>query len=68
MAAPRRLAALLTDLGLTASNGEAKRKLAESAVRLDGEVVSDPALLVLPDEGQTLRISLGKKRHALVRR
>lgn len=63
-----RLAALLTDLGLTASNGEAKRKLAESAVRLDGEVVSDPALLVLPDEGQTLRISLGKKRHALVRR
>lgn len=63
-----RLAALLTDLGLTASNGEAKRKLAEGAVKLDGETVSDPALLVMPADGQTLRLSLGKKRHALVRR
>lgn len=63
-----RLAALLTDLGLTASNGEAKRKLAEGAVKLEGETVSDPAQLVLPDEGQTLRLSLGKKRHALVTR
>lgn len=63
-----RLAALLTEVGLTASGGEAKRKLAEGAVKLDGETVSDPALLVLPDEGQTLRLSLGKKRHALVTR
>ncbi len=63
-----RLAALLTALGLTASGGEAKRKLAEGAVKLDGETVSDPAQLVLPDEGQTLRLSLGKKRHALVTR
>jgi tyrosyl-tRNA synthetase len=63
-----RLAALLTELGLTASNGEAKRKLAEGAVKLEGETVSDPAQLVLPDEGQTLRLSLGKKRHALVTR
>ncbi|MBA4165431.1 MAG: tyrosine--tRNA ligase [Erythrobacter sp.] len=63
-----RLAALLTALGLTASGGEAKRKLGEGAVRLEGETVSDPALLVLPDAGQTLRLSLGKKRHALVTR
>ncbi|MBU7579755.1 MAG: RNA-binding S4 domain-containing protein, partial [Porphyrobacter sp.] len=63
-----RLAALLTGVGLTASGGEAKRKLAEGAVKLDGETVTDPAQLVLPDEGQTLRISLGKKRHALVTR
>jgi tyrosyl-tRNA synthetase len=63
-----RLAALLTELGLTASGGEAKRKLAEGAVKLDGETVTDPALLVLPAEGQTLRLSLGKKRHALVHR
>ena len=63
-----RLAALLTALGLTASGGEAKRKLAEGAVKLEGETVSDPAQLVLPDEGQTLRLSLGKKRHALVTR
>ena len=63
-----RLAALLTDLGLTASNGEAKRKLAEGAVKLEGETVSDAALLVLPPEGETWRLSLGKKRHALVTR
>jgi tyrosyl-tRNA synthetase len=63
-----RLAALLTALGLTASGGEAKRKLAEGAVKLEGETVTDPALLVLPAEGQTLRLSLGKKRHALVQR
>jgi tyrosyl-tRNA synthetase len=63
-----RLAALLTDVGLTASNGEAKRKLAEGAVKLEGETVTDPGLLVLPGEGETLRLSLGKKRHALVKR
>jgi tyrosyl-tRNA synthetase len=62
------LAALLTATGLTASNGEAKRKLAEGAVKLDGEAVSDPTLLVQPAEGETLRLSLGKKRHALVQR
>jgi tyrosyl-tRNA synthetase len=63
-----RLAALLTEVGFTASGGEAKRKLAEGAVKLDGATVTDPALLVLPEEGTTLRLSLGKKRHALVRR
>ncbi|MFN3863504.1 MAG: tyrosine--tRNA ligase [Erythrobacter sp.] len=63
-----RIAALLTDIGLTASNGEAKRKLAEGAVKLEGETITDPAHLVLPQEGETLRLSLGKKRHALVRR
>lgn len=63
-----RIAALLTEIGLTASNGEAKRKLTEGAVKLEGEPVSDPAYLVLPAEGQTMRLSLGKKRHALVTR
>jgi len=63
-----RLAALLTAIGLTASGGEAKRKLAEGAVKLDGQTVTDPAQLILPAEDETLRLSLGKKRHALVRR
>ncbi|GAB4485677.1 MAG: tyrosine--tRNA ligase [Erythrobacter tepidarius] len=63
-----RIAALLTNIGLTASNGEAKRKIAEGAVRLEGETITDPAHLVLPGEGETLRLSLGKKRHALVKR
>ncbi|MDZ4139836.1 MAG: tyrosine--tRNA ligase [Erythrobacter sp.] len=61
-----RIAALLTELGLTASNGEAKRKLAEGAVKLDGATITDPAFLVQPSHGETFRISLGRKRHALV--
>jgi tyrosyl-tRNA synthetase len=61
-----RIAALLTAIGLTASGGESKRKLAEGAVKLEGETITDPAHLVLPTEGQTMRLSLGKKRHALV--
>lgn len=63
-----RIAALLTAIGLASSGGEAKRKLAEGAVKLEGETITDPAHLVLPADGQTLRLSLGKKRHALVHR
>jgi len=63
-----RIGAVLTELGFTASNGEAKRKLAEGAVKLDGETVNDPGFLVLPDAGASLRLSLGKKKHALVTR
>jgi len=53
--------AALTGLGFCASNGEAKRKIAEGAVRLNDEVVSDPASVVT--EG---KLSLGKKRHGLL--
>lgn len=63
-----RIAAVLTELGFTASGGEAKRKLAEGAVKLDGEVIADPAFLVLPAETGALRLSLGKKKHALISR
>ncbi|HEY8622929.1 MAG TPA: tyrosine--tRNA ligase [Casimicrobiaceae bacterium] len=55
----------LTALGFTASNGEAKRKIAEGAVRLDDVVVNDPGLMV-GDEKQPVKLSLGKKRHALL--
>jgi tyrosyl-tRNA synthetase len=57
--------AALTGLGFCASNGEAKRKIAEGAVRLDDVTVNDPALLLTVDE-QPLKLSLGKKRHALL--
>jgi tyrosyl-tRNA synthetase len=63
-----RIGAVLTELGFTASGGEAKRKLAEGAVKLDGETVKDPGLVVLPEAGANLRLSLGKKKHALVTR
>jgi tyrosyl-tRNA synthetase len=51
----------LTAIGFTASNGEAKRKIAEGAVRLDDAVVNDPGLTVTGG-----KLSLGKKRHGLL--
>ena len=62
-----RIGAALTELGFTASNGEAKRKLAEGAVKLDGETISDPGHLVALPTGQQARLSLGKKKHAIIR-
>ena len=63
-----RLAAVLTEIGFTASNGEAKRKLAEGAVRIDGEAVNDPGLLLAPAEGEAFKLSLGKKKHGIITR
>jgi tyrosyl-tRNA synthetase len=63
-----RIGALLTAIGFTQSNGEAKRKIAEGAVKLDDELVGDPGMLVLPAQGETLKLSLGKKKHGLVTR
>ena len=55
----------LTAIGFTSSNGEAKRKVAEGAVRLDDVTVNDPGLLLTPAE-EPLKLSLGKKRHGLL--
>jgi tyrosyl-tRNA synthetase len=59
------IAHALTALGFTPSNKEAKRKIAEGAVRLDDVAVSDAGLIVSARE-QPLKLSLGKKRHALL--
>jgi tyrosyl-tRNA synthetase len=55
----------LTALGFTPSNKEAKRKIAEGAVRLDDQPVSDPGLTI-EVTGEPVKISLGKKRHGLL--
>jgi tyrosyl-tRNA synthetase len=59
------LANALTAVGFTPSNKEAKRKVAEGAVRIDDQLVSDPGLMLTAGE-QPLKLSLGKKRHALL--
>ena len=59
------VAQALTALGFTSSNGEAKRKIAEGAVRLDDVTVNDPGLMLAPSD-DPLKLSLGKKRHALL--
>jgi len=58
----------LTILGFAASNGEARRKIAEGAVRLNGVAISDPSFLITLEEGEPLKLSLGKKRHAILTR
>ena len=58
------IVAALTGLGFAASNGEARRKIGEGAVRLDGVAVTDPALVVTVDA--PVKLSLGKKRHGLL--
>ncbi|MDQ3482976.1 MAG: tyrosine--tRNA ligase [Pseudomonadota bacterium] len=55
----------LTQLGFTPSNKEAKRKIAEGAVRLNDEPVSDSGLMV-EVSGDPVKLSLGKKRHGLL--
>ncbi len=59
------IAHALTALGFTPSNKEAKRKIAEGAVRLDDVTVNDPGLTLIAG-GEPLKLSLGKKRHALL--
>ena len=62
-----RLGAACTEIGFTASNGEAKRKIAEGAVRLDDEAVTDPGFLIELAAGEERKLSLGKKRHGVLR-
>ena len=57
--------AALTALGFCASNGEAKRKIAEGAVRFDDVTVNDPGMMLAPGD-QPLKLSLGKKKHGLL--
>jgi tyrosyl-tRNA synthetase len=63
-----RLGAALTAIGFTASNGEAKRKIAEGAVRIDDQPVSDPAFLIERPAGGTGKLSFGRKKHGILRR
>jgi tyrosyl-tRNA synthetase len=49
-------------LGFAASNKEARRKLGEGAIRVNGAVVNDPALLLAAGD----KVSFGAKKHGLV--
>jgi len=63
-----RIGALLTAIGFTASNGEAKRKIAEGAVKLDDVTITEAGHLVAPAQGEQFKLSLGKKKHGIVAR
>ena len=61
------IVAACTALGFTASNGEAKRKVAEGAVKLDDQRIDDPRHQVMLSDGESMRLSVGKKRHGVLR-
>lgn len=56
----------LVSLGFCASNNEAKRKIAEGAVKIGGAVVSDPLARITPSTDD-IPVQLGSKRHGLAR-
>jgi tyrosyl-tRNA synthetase len=62
-----RLGAACHAVGFAASNAEAKRKIAEGAVRIDDQPVADPAFLIELAAGEQRKLSMGRKRHAILR-
>jgi tyrosyl-tRNA synthetase len=52
----------LIALGFAASNGEVKRKLGEGAIRVNGDVVREPAHAVAAGD----KVSFGAKKHGLI--
>ncbi|MCL6682465.1 tyrosine--tRNA ligase [Sphingomonas alba] len=61
------IVSILIGLGFVDSKGEARRKIDEGAVRVNGEVVKDPMAVVATAE-EPVKISLGKKKHGLLTR
>ncbi|MGA9582679.1 MAG: tyrosine--tRNA ligase [Allosphingosinicella sp.] len=55
----------LVGLGFVTSKAEARRKIAEGAVRADGEVIREPDFR-LHLGSAPLKVSLGKKKHGMV--
>ena len=55
---------VLVMIGFVSSGKEAKRNIAEGAVRINDEVITDPNFNLLSLEKKRIKISLGKKRHA----
>ncbi|SEH82648.1 tyrosine--tRNA ligase [Paracoccus alkenifer] len=59
---------MLAQTGLTASGKEAKRLIAEGGLRLNNDPVTDPQrLLTAAEVGDGMKISLGKKKHRMLR-
>jgi tyrosyl-tRNA synthetase len=61
---------LMTTLGASTSNGEARRLVEQGAVRVNNAVVDDAARMVGPDDlagATTVVLRAGRKRHFLAR-
>jgi len=58
--------ALFVQAGLAGSGKEAKRLFAEGGARINDEIVTEPRLMTLEEIAPGLKLTAGKKRHALV--
>jgi len=59
---------LIVQSGLAKSGKEAKRLIADAGARMNDEVLTDATLMVSTDDlRNTVKLSVGKKRHVLVR-
>ena len=57
----------LTLAGITASNKEAKRLIAEGGLKLDNEVIADPQMMITAQIiGAGAKLSVGKKKHRML--
>lgn len=61
------LAEALLRAGLVESKGEARRLMAGGGARLEGEPVDETTPPIGCEAGRTIRLSAGRKRHALIR-
>jgi tyrosyl-tRNA synthetase len=59
--------ALFVQAGLAASGKEARRLFSDGGARINDEVVTEPRLLTLDEVRGGLKLTAGRKRHALVR-
>jgi tyrosyl-tRNA synthetase len=64
-----RVTAAFTRAELVASNGEAKRHIAAGALKVNDETVTDEAMTLTSSHLRdgVIKLSLGKKRHALIK-
>jgi tyrosyl-tRNA synthetase len=67
IAAPTRVVDILAAAGLTASKGEARRKIAEEGVKIDGEKLSNGEASLSPDDLPVV-LSVGKRKFVRVER
>ncbi len=58
--------ALFVEAGLCASGKEAKRLFAEGGARINDQLVTNPRLLTLDDFETDMKLTAGRKRHAVV--
>ena len=63
------VAAAFTMAGLTKSNGEARRMIKQGAAKVNDQKITDEAAVLTLDDldGEAIKLSAGKKRHALVK-